>query len=137
MCIFLIKNIYLFAEVFISNPVKYTAVGLLIRTLQSFTLPSTEASVFRRSSKKLFLKISLIFIAKQLFWNLCWKQLFLVYNSADVFCKILTTLSEEKKSGKNVDFFCQWRIFLPTIFYRRLIFTYEYSYRYFFTNENI
>ena len=36
------------------------------------------------------------------------------------------TLSEEKKSVKNDEFFCQWRIFLPTIFllsinfYRRI-----------------
>ena len=49
---------YLFAGVFIPNTVKYTAVGLLIRALQSFTFPSTEASVLRRSSQKVFLKIS-------------------------------------------------------------------------------
>ena len=49
---------YLFAGVFIPNTVKYTAVGLLIRALQSFTFPSTEASALRRSSKKVFLKIS-------------------------------------------------------------------------------
>ena len=45
---------------------------------------------------------------------------------------ICTTLSEEKTSTKNDDFFCQWRIFLPTN-----VFTDEYSSRHFFTNENI
>ena len=47
-------------------------------------------------------------------------------------------LSEEKQSAKHDEFFYQWRMFLPTIlFYRRLLFIDEYSYRHFFTNKNI
>ena len=32
------------------------------------------------------------------------------------------TLSEEKKSAKNDEFFCQWQIFLPTVFFYRRLF---------------
>ena len=56
--------------------------------------------------------------------------------------KVYTSL-EEKKLAKNDNFFCQWRILLPTIFfnddyfYRQLIFTNKYSCQHFFTNKNI
>ena len=47
----------------------------------------------------------------------------------------LIYLIGRKKSTKNDKFFCQWRIFLPTIFFlfdRRLIFTDKYFYQHFF-----
>ena len=54
---------------------------------------------------------------------------------------IKITLSEEKKSAKNDEFFYQWRILLSTVLftddyvYWRLTFTNEYSHRQFFNKQ--